>query len=397
MSSPEKLRVLTVSSLFPSSARPSFGVFVETRLRQLVKDMEVEAQVVAPVPWFPLKNPLFGDYAALARTPGYEVRHGLKVWYPRYAVIPKVGMRWTPKTLERAFLRGAIQAREDGFEFDVIDAHYLYPDGVAAANLGKRLSKPVVMTARGSDVTEIARQYPQYRSVIMEAVCSCAHVITVSESLRSELIEYGAPPDQITTLRNGIDTERFVPTGKRATQAVPKVLLFVGWLIPRKRPDLVLKAASKLPDLQVRLVGSGPEEGRLRKLALELGMERRVQFLGQQPPEEMPAHFTAADVLMLPSEREGWANVLLEAMACGTPVVSSAVDGALDLVTVPEAGRLVNSNTPEAYADAIKELLASPPDRARVRAYARHFSWQDISQAQYKIFQRAIGNVRETE
>ncbi len=397
MSSLKKLRVLTLSSLFPSSARPSFGVFVETRLRHLVKDMDVEARVVAPVPWFPLENPLFGGYAEQARTPRYEVRHGLKVWHPRYTVIPKIGMRWTPKALERAFLRGVMRVREDGFDFDVIDAHYLYPDGVAAANLGKKLGKPVIMTARGSDVTEIARQYPQYRSVIMDAVFSCAHVITVSESLRKELVGYGASPDKITTLRNGVDTERFVPTGERAKQAAPKVLLFVGWLIPRKRPDLVLKAASKLPNVLVRFVGIGPDEKRLRKLAFELGIEQRVQFLGQQPPEAMPAHFTAADVLMLPSEREGWANVLLEAMACGTPVVSSAVDGALDLVTVPEAGRLVENNDPEAYASAIRDLLASPPDRTRVRAYARNFSWQDISKAQYTIFQKAIRNIGGAE
>lgn len=384
------MKVLTLSSLFPSSVRPSFGIFVETRLRHLVKDTGVDARVVAPVPWFPFTHAAFGAYASAARTPRYEDRNGLQVRHPRYMVIPKIGMRFAPGALCRAFVREAKALQAQGFDFDVIDAHYLFPDGVAAAKVGQALGKPVIMTARGSDVTEIARDYPRYRAQIMAAVETSAHVITVSESLRRELTEYGAPADKVTTLRNGVDCDRFQPTGCGPAPGDPKSVLFVGWLIPRKRPDLVLKAVAQLPNVRACLVGSGPEEARLRQLAAMLEIEDRVDFLGQQPPEAMPGHFTAADVLMLPSEREGWANVLLEAMACGTPVVSRAVDGALDLVTTAEAGTLVDSDAPEDYAQAISALLAAPPDRAQVRAYAETFTWREISMAQRTIFERAI-------
>jgi glycosyltransferase involved in cell wall biosynthesis len=384
------LNVLTVSSLYPSAVRPSFGVFVENRLRHLVSDTGMKATVIAPVPWFPFTSRLFGSYAQAARTPRTEKRNGLDVYHPRFLVVPKVGMRWTPATLYRAMLRQARALMADGLQVDVIDAHYLYPDGVAAVRLGRALDKPVILTARGSDVTEVGR-LPGYHHRVMEAVAASAHTITVSNSLREELIAGGAAPDQITTLRNGVDCERFSPVQTAFPKAgEPKTILFVGWLIPRRRPDLVLGAAAQLPGVHVRLVGSGPEEASLRVLAVDLGIAGRVAFLGQQPPEAMPGHFSAADVLMLPSEREGWANVLLEAMACGTPVVSRAVAGALDLVTVPEAGKLVDSDDPADYAQAVRTLLDAPPARESVRAYASRFKWRDISLAQERIFREAM-------
>jgi len=351
---------------------------------------------MAPVPWFPFGHSAFGRYGEYAKVPAREVRHGIVVHHPRFLVVPKIGMRLTPWFLARAAARQLRALQQSGFDPDLIDAHYLYPDGVAAAKLGRAFNKPVVMTARGSDVTEIGR-LPVFREKILQAAESSSHVITVSNSLRQELVEIGVKTP-ITTLRNGVDTTLFqvLPDMPDKPHGIDDFhLVFAGWLIPRKRPALVLKAAAQLPGARVTIVGDGPERPKLEVLAQSLGIASRVAFLGQQPPEAMPGLLGRADVLMLPSEREGWANVLLEAMACGTPVVSNAVAGALDLVTVSEAGRLVYDQTAEAYAAAIKDIVGSYPGRAAVRRYALQFGWREVSLGQQAIFEKAVENFKK--
>lgn len=153
------LKVLLFSTLFPSSARPGHGTFVETRLRQLLKSGQIEARVVAPVPWFPFKGARWEEWGRMAETPVHEVRNGVEVLHPRYFLPPKVGMNIAPLLLAAGAWRTLNGLREAGFDFDVIDAHYYYPDGVAAAILGRLLRKPVCITARGTDLN-VLPDYP---------------------------------------------------------------------------------------------------------------------------------------------------------------------------------------------------------------------------------------------
>ena len=152
------MKLLTFSTLYPHAGRPTHGIFVETRLRQLVASGQVESRVVAPVPWFPFRQQAFGDYARHALAPSEERRHGIEVLHPRYPLVPKIGMSMAPVLLAQA-VKPALRGLLERYDFDAIDAHYLYPDGVAAAILGKHFGKPVVLTARGTDVTLI----PQYQ------------------------------------------------------------------------------------------------------------------------------------------------------------------------------------------------------------------------------------------
>lgn len=344
------------------------------------------AKVIAPVPWFPTGHRIFGRYGQFAKVPASEIRHDIDVLHPRFPVIPKIGARLTPYFLFRAMKKSAIALKEQGYDPDVIDAHYLYPDGVAAVMLGRFLNKPVILTARGSDVTEIG-QMAGYRDRIAQACNGADHIITVSNSLR-HLIEKMGVTTPMTTLRNGVDLDMF------PFQARPENdrfrLVFAGWLIRRKRVDLVLEAAALLEDVDVDIAGSGPEESALRGQAHRLGIADRVHFLGQKKPDEMPQLFANADTLILPSEREGWANVLLEAMATGTPVVASAVDGAVDLITDPVAGRLVTSQNGRAYAEAIQDIRRAGIERQKVHAFARGFGWQETSKGQARIFKALV-------
>ncbi len=383
------VRVLTFSTLYPNAAQPTHGLFVEHRLRQLVRSQDVDARVVAPVPWFPVASPIFGRYAAFARAPRSESRHGLEILHPRFAVIPKVGMWAAPDLLYRGALGTLRRLRRSGFEFDVIDAHFLYPDGVAATLLGRTLGVPVVLTARGSDVT-LYRDFPGPRGRIVAAARRAAAVIAVSKALRSALVEMGVPAEHVHTMRNGVDLELFRPGDRAGTRArlglAGHVLLSIGNLVANKGHDIAIRALRSLPDTTLVVIGAGPERARLARIGAECGVADRVRLVAPVPQETLPEYYSAADATVLCSAREGWPNVLLESMACGTPVLATAVWGVPEIVSAPPAGRLLGERSPAALVRAARELLASAPDRAATRRYAEGFSWDDTSRAQATLF-----------
>ena len=389
------MKILTFSSLFPNRIQPHHGVFVENRLRHLVAEGSVQSRVVAPVPWFPFTAERFGSYAAYAKVPDRDRRHGLEVLHPRYLVIPKVGMTAAPYLMYRMARAAIAQIRSSGYDFDLIDAHYAYPDGVAAAMLGDHFKRPVTITARGTDINLIPR-YALPRRQILWAAGRAAHLIAVCQALKDEMVALGIDPNRVAVLRNGVDLEAFTPldpqTAKQSLSLDGPVLLSAGHLIPRKGHDLVIRALAAIPEATLLIVGGGPEKARLEALARELNLADRVRFVGAVPPGEMPRYYSAADLLVLASDREGWPNVLLESMACGTPVVASRVWGSPEVVTQAAAGCLFEPRAPEAIARAVNGLLASLPDRRDTRSYAERFSWDDTTRGQIALIQGILSD-----
>jgi glycosyltransferase involved in cell wall biosynthesis len=391
------MRLLTFSTLFPNGVTPSHGIFVQTRLRHLVASGEVESRVVAPVPWFPFRHRLFGEYGHSAAVPHHEERFGLSVAHPRYFLLPKVGMTSAPFFLARSGLAAARGLIGGGYDFDIIDAHYFYPDGVAAVMIGRALKKPVVITARGSDINLIPR-FRKPRQMILDAAKNCAAMITVSSALKEELVSLGAASGKITVLRNGVDLMLFHPENRdiaRASLGISRYsLVSVGNLIPTKGHDLVIEALAALPDAELFIAGRGPDEGRLKNLASTLGVLGRVTFLGVLPQEKLRTLYSAADCLVLASVREGWPNVLLEAMACGTPVVASNVGGTSEIVAGAEAGVLVDERTAGGIVRAVARLRQLPPDRSATRQYAEQFSWDATTRGQISLFRSVLAAAR---
>ncbi len=389
------MNILMLTTLFPNAAMPNHGIFVENRLKAFLKVKAADVRVVAPAPWFPLENPRFGQYAAWARVPLTEQRGGLPIDHPRYFLPPKIGMSYAPSALERCFFRAASTLQDKGWDFDLIDAHYFYPDGVAAARVAKRLGKPLVITARGSDINLIP-QYAGPKRQILRAAETANAIVTVADALRAELISLGAPADKITTLRNGVDLEQFQPLDRDAIRQKMKltgpVIASVGHLIGRKGHHVVIEALSRLPDATLLIAGEGEKRGALEALARTHGVSDRVRFLGAQPHDKMAEIYSAADVLALASSREGWPNVLLEAMACGTPAVASDVWGSKEVITAPEAGRLVPAIDAEKLADAIQDLIENPPLRSATRTYAEQFSWDATANSLKDIFKAVIAD-----
>ena len=392
MRADSQVRLLTFSTLYPNAARPGHGIFVENRLRHLLQSGEVSSRVLAPVPWFPFGGGLFGSYADFAKAPAKEIRHGIEIDHPRFPVIPKVGMTLAPLLLYTAARRALGRALREGHRFDLIDAHYFYPDGVAAVLLGRAFGLPVTVTARGTDLNVIP-EYCLPRTWIKWAAARADGLVTVSAGLAERLTVLGVPDAKVTVLRNGVDPDLFKPvplrTGGDDNGTGSALAVSVGNLVPLKGHDLVISALPALPGLRLDIVGDGPERQKLEQLARNLGVADRVRLIGRVAHERMPEVYSAADLLVLASEREGWPNVLLEAMACGTPVVATRVSGASEIITKPAAGLLLGERSVAALSDALARLLAAPPERAATRAHALKFTWEATTRGQIDLF-RAI-------
>lgn len=392
------LRVLTVTTLFPSLVSPRHGIFVETRLRKLRETMPVDVRVVAPVPWFPVTWSIAGRYAEYAATPRREQRHGMEVRHPRFVTIPRFGMTIQPTSLAAASIRATRELMDDGWSFDVVDAHYLYPDGVAAAALARKLQRPFVVTARGSDVNLIA-QMPTPRRRILEALEGASRVIAVSESLKSALVRIGLPSSSVEVLRNGVDTELFKFVERETTRKwlgidEAPMIVSVGNLVEEKGHELVLRAARHVQEAKVIVVGQGRERPRLIALANQLEMHSRVRFIDNLTQPDLAKIYSAADVLALGSTREGWPNVLLEAMACGTPVVTTAVGSVREIVATDVVGEIVSECNELEFAAALRRVLSQQRDRKAVRMHAMKFSWDPVVRRYYEVLTTAADSRR---
>jgi glycosyltransferase involved in cell wall biosynthesis len=391
------LRVLVFSTLYPSAERPCHGIFVETRLRELVRRHPIEAKVVAPVAWFPSRNARWGEYARLAATLRREHRHELDVLHPRYLLPPRIGMPIAPLALALGAFGAVRSLIREGFDFDVIDAHYFYPDVVAAALIARWCGRPLAATARGTDVNLIA-DYAVPRVLMRWAARQAAVCIGVSADLCERLRAFGVPLASLELLPNGVDCERFRPEPQHAARerlGLRKdgpVIVSVGNLVPLKRHDLVIDAfaalRAKRPRAQLVLVGAGPLCDALTARAAALGLGDALRMSGAVEQSELRWWYSAADLSVLASSREGWPNVLLESMACGTPVLASRVGGVPEIVETPSLGRMFLADSASALAAAVAEALDAKWDRATIRAHALASGWEHTSRRQAELFAR---------
>ncbi|MDB5707625.1 MAG: glycoside hydrolase [Sphingomonas bacterium] len=371
------LRVLTLSTLFPDATRPNFGVFVERQTLGLAAHPDVDLRLVAPVglpPW-PLRA--FSRHASLAALSERETWKGLDTRRPRFTTIPGTGGRFHVRALVLVLLPLLTEIRRD-FAFDVIDAEFFFPDGPAAAALGRHFGVPVSIKARGADIHHWGRARATARQVIAAGQAADG-LLAVSEAMKADMAAIGIPADRIRVHHTGVDLDRFAPRERAAAKAVYDVagplVVSLGALIPRKGHDIVIDAVATLPGVSLLIAGAGAERAALQAKIAALGLTDRVRLLGGMPHADLPGLLAAADVMALASASEGLANAWVEALACGTPIVITAAGGAAEVVTDPAYGRIAERG-PQAFAQAIGDLLANPPAQADVRHGAERFTWE---------------------
>ena len=370
------LRVLTLSTLYPNPHQPQLGLFVERQTQGLARRPGVEVQVVAPIglPRWPLS--LHPHYRPLTRLPRRELWNGVTVHRPSFAVWPKLAGHRSDASMAHALLPFLRDLRRR-FAFDVIDAEYFWPDGPAAMRLARALDVPFSVKARGSDIYFWGDR-PRIGEQLRAAAVAAGGLLAVSRSLRDEMVARSFPGDKIKVHHTGVDFHRYQPLDRAAAKAELGIkgaaVVTVGALIERKGQSFAINAAARLPEATLLLVGDGPDRAALEKQARAVGIGERVRFLGSLPAEDVARLLGAADVMMLPTRAEGIANVWVEALACGTPVVTCDAGGVRDVIDRPEAGRIVARDA-AALAAAAAELIADPPDQQAVRRCAEKFSW----------------------
>ena len=390
------MRILVFSSLYPNAAMPQLGLFVHRRVEAVAR-AGVQVRVVAPVPYFPRAMPSV-RWRAYAQVPDRERLGKIAVSHPRYLHAPGPGMYVQAWSMARAALPH-LRALRAEFDFQMIDAHYVYPDGVAAVQLARALGVPCVLTARGSDINLL----PQHRGVrqqIMRALGQADAVVAVSGALADTMRALGAPNERLHVVPNGIDRDMFhygEPTAARERLRVfsdEKMLLSVGNLHELKGHALIIDAVARLRERGIRtryhIIGAGEEQSRLEARIAALRVDDCVVLEGPLPNERLRAWYQAASLFVLASSREGWPNVLNEALACGCPVVGTKVGGIPEIIRHGENGLLME-RSPEAIADTIADALARDWDRRALAAVAARTSWSDVADRLVQIFATVTG------
>lgn len=377
--------IVVLSSLFPSDARPLAGIFIRERMFRVGAHLPLA--VVAPQAWFPGQGvlrrfrPHFRPVAPL-----HEWQNGIEVFRPRYLSVPAVLKRWDG-FLMAVGARAIVRRLKAEGRCDIIDSHFGYPDGYAAALLGRWLTLPMTITMRGTEVRHAAM--PALRRRLKRGLEWATRIFAVAESLKCVATSLGIIPQRVLVVGNGVDTERFHAVDRataRKALDLPGdsiVLVSVGGLCERKGFHRVIDClpylVGRYPNLQFVVAGGPSPEGdwtdRLQRLVKDRGVGAHVRFLGPVQPQELKVVLSAADVFVLATRNEGWANVLLEAMACGLPVIATDVGGNREVVRDRFLGTIVPFGDQQALSTALESAIAQKWDRDRIIEYARANSW----------------------
>jgi teichuronic acid biosynthesis glycosyltransferase TuaC len=378
--------IVVLSSLYPSSVRPFAGLFIRERMRRVAQQLPL--CVVSPVPWFPLQGLIrYWRPHYRPQPPQHEDQAGVTVYFPRFLALPLWG-RWLDGVMMALCCWPLLKRLQRQGRCQLIDAHFAYPDGYAGRLLATWLRVPLSITVRGTEVP--LSQKPLRRRLMVAALQRAQQLVAVSQSLRQLLIAFGIAPERITVVPNGVDDTLFYPLDKALARntlgvadAVP-VLISVGGLVPRKGLHRVIALLPALrqqfPTLQYWLVGGASAEGdyrdQLQAQVTALQLDDAVRFLGALPPDQLRQPLSAADVLVLASSNEGWANVLLEAMACGVPVVATAVGGNAEVVADDALGLVVAADDDAALLQGLLTALQRRWSRQPLLDYAAQHRWQ---------------------
>jgi len=393
-----KPTLLVLCSLFPSQIRPNAGVFIRERMFRVNQEMPII--VISPVPWFPFQGLLRYWRPHFRPQPScYEVQQGISVYFPRFFSIPGLLKSYDGFFMALGSLPTLLKLRK---QFNIIDAHFAYPDGYAATLLARWLKIPVTITLRGTEVP--LSKLASRREKMLVALSNASRIFSVSDSLKQHVIALGADSDKIRVVGNGIALDKFYPLDKAIARAElniakdAKVLISVGALVDRKGFHRVIallpELLKKYPTLVYLIVGGDSPEGNIKSRLLqqvkELKLEAHVRFLGAYPSEQLKLPLSAADVFVLATANEGWANVFLEAMACGLPVITTDVGGNKEVVNSPELGRVVPFADAEALLSALTLALAKEWQASKIIGYAQQNSWDSRVKILVEEFKRLV-------
>ncbi len=389
------MKLLISTGIFPNRFEGNFGIYNLKQTEALRNHHEL--CVIAPVPYFPAALK-FGGYQKYSQIPRRDRIGKVDVHYPRYFVTPKIlrSLHGVFLLISTFFFYRRMIKRE---RFDAILGFFAYPFGFANACLGRIFNIPVFVSCRGSDINYLTRQRLRRRAITW-ALRNSTGVFCVSEDLRKKVIDLGIAAEKVFVVPNGIEADRFKRMDKAEARAAlgldkaAKLLVCISRLDPEKGIDVLIDAFSlvKEKDVQLIIAGWGTEEENLKKRVERLGLQDRVRFAGNVPHGEVPEWLNAADLFVIASRNEGYPNALVEAMACGLPIVATRVGGVPEIVTSPDIGLMVEAENPQATANAISRALAKNWDRDMLSRVAHRRRWENVAGDMAARIAEAAGN-----
>ena len=376
------MKILTITSVFPNSKQPALGIFIRERMFKAAKRCEIK--VIAPVPWFPFARYLKKNYRPIVDYK--EIQDSIEVYHPKFFSIPYFFKFFDGLFFFLSCIITVINLKKN-FKYDIIDSHFVYPDGFGAVLIGKLFHKPVTITLRGT-IKKLLR-YPLIKFQIRYALKNALKIFSVCNDLKNVALSLGVSDGKVAVIPNGIDIGKFKPVDKleaRKELGLPadiKIMISVGGLVKRKGFHEVIALLPEIkkihPDIKYLIVGGATVEGNygpeLRKTVRRLHLENDVLFAGHQRHDKIYKWLSASDVFCLATSNEGWANVFLEAMACGLPVVATNVGGNREVVSSEDYGLLFDINNKKEMASAILKALVKNWDRDKIINYARSNTW----------------------
>jgi glycosyltransferase involved in cell wall biosynthesis/ubiquinone/menaquinone biosynthesis C-methylase UbiE len=391
------LKILLLSRNYPNNVMPFLGLWAEEPIRKISAIGDV--RVISPVPYCP-PLPNYFEYTHFRRIVPHHYVNNVEVWHPRFLTGPGYSLHALEATTYYwGVARQAAKVYRE-FRFDLIHAYFTYPDGVVAARLGQRYEVPVVITEQ-APWRPWMDDYPRVRRQAVWASQKSEFHIAPSRAARNSIAHFTGESEKLKIIPNGVDGSVFTPQ-PRSHKKDSQRILFVGFMRFVKGVDLLLQAMRQLtkrfPRIRLTLVGGGwyhqyrLEEERLRTLTRDLGLQQHVEFVGMKPPNEVAEYMRNSSVLVLPSRSESFGAVLVEALACGTPIVATRCGGPEDIVT-DEVGVLAPVDHVDSLADAIASVIENREkyDPARLRAYAlANFDWQQIARRTVDLYYEAV-------
>ncbi len=387
------VRIISVSTDYPGPRNPRRGLFVQRRLAALSRIEDV--RVIHLEPWFPLLRPR----ASAAATNGYHdqppaVRPGM-FYLP--GVLKGLDSYWVKRAVVPT-----VRALESEGPADLLDAHFGYPEGVGCVKAALKLRRPVFITMRG---LERPLLHCRWRGAqLLWALRECTGIVCVSHSLKDLAVSRGIDPDKLRVIPNAVDRELF-RSGDRdeARQALgidrqARLIVCVAMLVHGKGQHLLLQALAQLrgrhPNLRLALVGGPAHEPkyplRLKKMVEELGLGDRVVMTGSQSPRQVVTWLQAADLFALPTYDEGCCNAVLEAMACGLPVVTTPAGDNAVLVDAPRRGLLVPMDDAAGLALGLDNALGMAWDRQEIARYGADYTWDAVARQTAQFFRERL-------
>jgi glycosyltransferase involved in cell wall biosynthesis/SAM-dependent methyltransferase len=394
-------KVLVLSHMYPHPDQPLSGPFIHEQVKALRQYCNIDARVLIGRPyWMFHKNPV----VMLRMEKYYRLFHNACQWLSlegvpvRYVPYRIFAPFWTHGWAYRSSICRNIDRIYAEFPFDLIHAHTGYLDGSAGMALAKRYHVPLVITEHTGPFSSLLSR-PIVRHWTRRSLGSAIRIITVSEQQRCDVSTLLASNrhDRFLVLPNGVDTDIFSPPARWAPDPQAPRILFVGYFVSVKNLPLLLEAFSRvvhrIPGATLKLVGKGEveqQEVELRNSVRQLGLGHRVEFLGLQPRTAVARIMREeADVLVLSSRSESFGCVLIEALACGKPVVSTRSGGPEDIVTADFLGELCLNENPEALAAAIIKVASNIKTYSpeRIRQYVEDkFSYKSLANALERLY-----------